>query len=255
MARTTAVAKTKGASLPATLTQDMAADVEILRGRLAATTGDKIKVDNKIFTMPSGDTADMVTGIIVDFVYVNAYYPGAFDPNNIVPPDCLSISANPNDGVPSPNGADIQHADCKGCWANAFGSAGKGKACRNSVLIALLPPDATEETPLMTINVSSTALKPFGAYVSAVARAFQRPPYGVLTDFTCDPNFKYDTLRFGNPQALDEGMIQLVRSRREEARERLMTEPDLTPPAANDTKAVRAPAGKGKALQAPRKRG
>lgn len=223
MART-AVAKAKSTAVQ---TQDFQQEVEDLRGRLAAPTGDRIKIDNKQFKLPNGDTSELLTGVIVDFVYYNAYYDAAFDPNNIVPPNCFALHPDPTGAVPSPNSPDLQNDNCQTCWANQFGTSGKGKACRNSVLVAMLPPDADEETPLMLLNVSPTGIKPFSAYLSAVLR-LQRPPYSVSTDIMCDPNVKYDTLRFSNPQPLEPDFIAMVRSRREEARERLMTEPDVS---------------------------
>ena len=77
------VAKAKSTAVVA---QDFTKELEDLRGRLAAPSGDKIKVDNKQFKLPNGDTSDLLTGIIVDFVYYNAYYDAAFDPNNIMNP-------------------------------------------------------------------------------------------------------------------------------------------------------------------------
>lgn len=242
MARTT-VAKAKSTAVQ---TQDFAQEIEDLRGRLAAPSGDTVKVDNKLFTLPNGDTSDLLTGIIVDFVYFNSYYPDAYDPNNIVPPTCFAIHPDPTGAIPSPNSPELQNDNCQTCWANQFASAGKGKACKNAIKVALLPPDAAEDTPFMIVNVSPTALKPFAAYLSAVLR-LQRPPYTVTTDITCDPNFKYDTLRFSNPQPLDPEMITMVRSRREEARERLVVEPDISAlKAANEAPTKgKAPAGKG----------
>lgn len=241
MARTT-VAKAKSTAVQ---TQDFAQEVEDLRGRLAAPSGDTVKVDNKMFKLPNGDTSDLLTGIIVDFVYFNAYYPDAYDPNNIVPPTCFAIHPDPTGAVPSKNSPELQDASCQTCWANQFGTAGKGKACKNSIKVAMLPPDADADTPFMLVNVSATALKPFAAYLSAVLR-LQRPPYTVTTDITCDPNFKYDTLRFSNPQPLDADTIDMVRSRRAEARERLLVEPDVAAiAAANEAPAKGKPAGKG----------
>ena len=48
--------------------------------------------------------------------------------------------------------------------------------------MAVLPPDATEETPFMLLEASPTALKSWGGYASTVARAMQRPPYAVITE-------------------------------------------------------------------------
>lgn len=96
----TRVAKAKSTAV---VTQDFAKELEDLRGRLAAPSGDKIKVDNKQFKLPNGDTSDLLTGIIVDFVYYNAYYDAAFDPNNITPPTCFAIHPDPSGATPSPN--------------------------------------------------------------------------------------------------------------------------------------------------------
>ena len=126
------VAKAKSTAV---VTQNFAKELEDLRGRLAAPSGDKIKVDNKQFKLPNGDTSDLLTGIIVDFVYYNAYYDAAFDPNNITPPTCFAIHPDPSGATPSPNSPEVQDASCQVCWANQFGSAGKGKACRNSILV------------------------------------------------------------------------------------------------------------------------
>ena len=248
--KSTAVARSTGTTAVSTQTASaLAAEMEAMRQRLAAQTGDKVKVDNKQFKLPNGDTSDLLTAIIVDFVYTYNYYEGDFDANNIVPPNCFAIYPDPSGAVPSDNSPDKQCEDCGRCWANQFGSKGKGKACRNGVLMAILPPDATAETPLMTINVSSTALKPFTGYASSVARALNYPLFGVTTDLSCDPSVKYDTLRFSNPQPLDEDMIALVMARRDEARQRLLVEPDVSQLAAQDTPAAQKPKQAGRVLK------
>jgi hypothetical protein len=242
----TRVAKAKSTEV---VTQDFAKEMEDLRSRLQAPSGDKIKVDNKQFKLPNGDSSETLSCIIVDFVYYNAYYDSPFDPNQISPPACFAISTSPTGATPSANSPDVQNDSCNTCWANQFGSAGKGKACRNSILVAVLPPDADENTPLMLLNVSPTGIKSFTGYLSALVR-MERPPYSVLTDVFCDPNVKYDSLRFSNPQEIDDGVIELVRSRRSEARDRLMVEPDVTV-AANDSK---KPAAKGRLAPAAKRR-
>lgn len=246
MARTAVAKASTKTTLPANAS--LQAEIDEMKARLAAPTGDRVKIDNKSFTLPSGDTSDLLTGCIVDFVYYNAYYESAYDPNNIIPPNCFSIALDPTSGVPSKNSPDVQCDTCQACPNNQFGSAGKGKACRNSILIAMLPPDAVEDTPLILINVSPTGIKPFSAYLSSLLR-LQRPPYSVLTDIQCDPNLKYDSLRFSNPQPIEDEYLDMVRSRRAEARERLLVEPDVSAySAANDAPAPKARAAtKGRA--------
>ena len=144
-AKGTAVAKAKpkGGALVSGSQQEA---LDKLRARLLTPTGDKIKISNKQFKLPSGDVLDFLDVVVVDFVFYNTYYEGAFDPNNIVPPNCFSINVESKNMTPSPNAPDAQHSDCAGCWANQFGSSGKGKACQNRCLLAVLPSDAKEDT-------------------------------------------------------------------------------------------------------------
>ena len=237
----------KAASGGALVTSSYADELAALKSRIAAPTGDKIKISNKQFKLPSGDILDFLDIVIVDFVYYNTYYEGAFDPNNIVPPNCFALAVEPKGMTPSDNSPDKQCETCAGCWANEFGSSGKGKACQNRVLMACLPTDATEDTPFVILDISPTAVKGFGSYVTSVARSLQRPPYGVITHIECNPATKHDVAVFSDPQLIeDEDFITMVRSRREEARERLLTEPDVSAfKAANDSPkkgALKAPA-------------
>ena len=244
---TKAVAKKTSSAL---VTTDFSQEMEDLRARLTAPTGNRIKMDNKTFKFPNGDVADSVDAVIVDFVYMNKYYEGAFDPNNIVPPNCFALSPLPNALEPSPNSPDIQsQTGCASCAQNQFGTDGKGKACQNRVLIALLPADATMETPMMILDISPTAIKPFSAYVSAVARGLQRPPYGVITKIEFNKSVKWDVPVFSDPQLIEDAeFIAMIRSRRQEARDMLMVEPDVTAiQAANEARP------KAKGLMAPKK--
>lgn len=247
MART-AVAKAK-TTLPANFDAEMQAELEALKSRIAAPSGDRIQItQDKLFKLPNGESSDVLQCIIVDFVNANFFYEQAYQKGEIVPPTCFAIGVNTAELAPSPNSPEAQHDKCSGCWANQFGSAGKGKACANTKLLAVLPPDATEETPLMVLKVSATGLKPFDSYVGSVARAFQRPPRGVITEISFDPNVTYASLRFNAVAPCDADQFMLAHSRKSEALERLMVEPDVS--AVNSAQ----PAPKGRALKAPARR-
>jgi hypothetical protein len=217
----------------------MAKEIETLRNRLLAPSGNRIRVENKQFKLPNGDVSNTLRAVVLDFVYMNKYYEAAYDRNVIVPPDCFAISAEPNALMPSEHSLDIQsQVGCAGCPMNQFGSRGNGKACQNRVLVALLPPDATNDTPMLVLDLSPTSIKPFSAYVAAVARSLSRPPYGVTTQIECKPDIKWDSPVFSNPELIDDaGFINMLRSRRQEARELLSVEPDVEAiRAANDAK-------------------
>lgn len=247
MART-AVAKAKS-TLPANLNAEMQAELEALKNRIAAPSGDRIQItQDKLFKFPNGESSDTLTCIIVDFVNSNFFYEQAYQKGEITPPSCFAIGVNTAELAPSANSPEAQHDKCSGCWANQFGSAGKGKACANTKLVAVLPPDATEETPLMILKVSATGIKPFDSYVGSVARAFQRPPRGVITEISFDPNVTYASLRFSPVSPCDDAQFMLAHSRKGEAMERLLVEPDV-----NAMQAA-APAPKGRALKAPVRR-
>lgn len=246
MARTTAVAK-KTASTAVETTSNAEA-VAALRARLMAPTGDKIKITEKQFKLPSGDTLDFLDVVVVDFVFFNAYYESAYQQGAAVSPACFAIDPDARVMVPSPNSPEAQHEACKGCWANEFGSNGKGKACQNRCLIALLPTDAQEGTPFVILDISPTAVKGFNSYLQGIARG-GKMPHEVITHIECNPATKYDVAIFDYSQDVEDvGFMGMVESRLGEARERLMTEPDVS---ANDSK---APAKGGRALKAPAKR-
>lgn len=247
-ARGTAVVPKAKIQLPANIQQDMAAEIDAFKNRIAAPTGSRIGTDEKIFTMPNGDTSDRLSVIIVDFVSYNAYYDKPWNPNAIVPPNCFSLGLEPAGMIPSENSPEMQAESCAACWANQWKSSatGNGKACSNTKLLAVIAPD-DPEGPIMLLKVTATALKNFDAYVTGVARAFQRPPRGVITEITFDENLKYSSLRFGNPVACSPEELALAYSKREDAMARLMVEPDVS------AFVAAAPVAKGRAKAAPRK--
>lgn len=227
----TTVARAK-IQLPANAADIMARDVAALQNKLAAPTGKAIQVtQSKQFRFPDGQTVSDFKGIIVSFMSLNAYYEGDFDRDNIVPPNCFAIGAVKNDDLErSPQSPDPQPEDegfsCKTCWANQWKSAtkGNGKACKNSIKLAVLCQDG-EVRPM---NLSSTALKPFGDYVREIVQAFGVAPYGVLTEFSFDTKSDYSSVRCGNPLKLSDDQLAQVLSVRDDAVSMLETEPDVS---------------------------
>ncbi len=206
----------------------LARDLAALAGKTAPAGGDSIQIgQDKTFKLPDGTkTSGPLQLVIVDFTSSNKFYDGPYDKDNIAPPACFAIGDNPTTLVPSDNSPVKQSDSCSTCPMNQFGSAGKGKACKNTRVLAVLPPDADEDTPLWILNVSPTAIKAFDSYVASVARQFQLPPVGVVTEVSFDENIDYASLRFGNPQP-NEGLTAHF-SRKEEATTRLAQEPDVS---------------------------
>lgn len=236
MAKTaTAVAKAK-INLPVDVNAAMQQEVADIQKRISAPSGDRIMVtQGKTFKLPSGEELDELEAIVVDFAAANFYYTEAFDRNNITPPVCFSLGLEPAGLEPSANSPDKQCDACAGCWANQFGSAGKGKACQNTRMLALLTPDADAESPLYILKVSPTAIKSFDAHVSKVASSFQMPVRAVVTKLSFSPDSDFPTLRFSVLRPAEKDLVMLAQGRLEEARKRLLTEPDVSvTKAAND---------------------
>lgn len=241
--KTTAVATTKKSAGGLVSVQEMmAAQLAALQGKTAPAGGNAIRVtQDKQFQLPDGSkTPGPLQVVIVDFTSRNEFYEGAFDKNNITSPACFAIGDIPTKLVPSANSPVKQCDDCASCPMNQFGSAGAGKACKNTRVLAVLPPDADDETPLWTIKVSPTALKNFDGYVKNVSRMFNMPPVGVVTEISFDESKDYASLSFGNPVPNEGVANHIVRTA--EAKELLAQEPDVSSFGAAPAKKSAAPA-------------
>jgi hypothetical protein len=222
----TAVAK-KPSGAVISIQEMLKAQAASMNERVQPAGGNRIRANKGKFVLPDGTETDKpLELVIVDFVVTHKFYEDKYDPKNIVPPACFAIGSNPNQMVPSNNAPNKQCDTCRGCPMNEFGSDGNGKACKNGRLLAVLPPDATESTPLWLLEVSPTAIKGFDGYVGSVARLYQMPPVGVVTTVQLDPNVEYAKLTFSDPQPNEN--LELCFSRQEEAKALLQTEPDVS---------------------------
>lgn len=234
-ASSTAVATTKRAqvALPADIEAQMAADIAAFQGRMSAPSGNRISVtQDRKFRDAAGEKHDTISGVIVNFAAKKAWYEGAYDKDNIVPPNCFALGFVPHDALEaSENSPDRQWEDgCKTCPKNAFKSAanGKGKACGDSYRLALLSPDSDAENAQLTIlELSATAIKPFEKYVRALAKNYGKAPYCFITEFFMDDSVDYASVRCGNPEPADAGLLKLAFSLRDDAEKMLAQEPDV----------------------------
>lgn len=99
----------------------------------------------------------------------HAYYEGAYVPDQASAPSCWAVLDTRVPGATeakmAPTIENPQHHECHTCPQNAFGSAdvGRGKACKNYQLLALLP--AMQESDLEPSTLSR-----------AVGRRLRLPP-------------------------------------------------------------------------------
>lgn len=142
---------------------------------------------------------------MLDHRNFNRYYTKPYDPQNPAPPDCFAISKNLSTMAPHEDAAEKQSKTCAECPMNQFGSAanGKGKACRNTVRLAVAASDATASSEPMILTVSPTGLKSWHSVVNNLSSAGMLP-IQIITEIAFDPNAPYPTLTFTAKQAHDD---------------------------------------------------
>ena len=226
-AKGTAVAvKTVGSNV-VSIQEQLRAQAEAMSEKTAPAGGNQIRMEAGQFTLPDGTkTPGPLELVIVDFASRHNFYEGKYDPKNIAPPACFAIGTNPLKMTPSKNAPVPQASDCQSCAMNMFGSDGNGKACKNSRMLAVLSPDADEDTPMWLLQVSATALKGFDGLVTSVARVFQTPPVGVVVTVSLNPAVTYPQLVFSDPQP--NANVGVHFARQEEAKAMLTVEPDVS---------------------------
>jgi hypothetical protein len=221
--------------LPADLKAEFAADALDIKNRLGQPSGDYIGVGrNKTFVMPgTEEESPQLRAIILDWVSVNQFYEGKYDPKNIRPPVCASIGVLVPDMKPLASAPKKQFDGlCADCPQNQWGSDGSGKACKNQRLLALLPVNDQADGPLMLVKVSPTGIKYFDKYAAMVANTNPDVPHVVsmITAIYFDEAADYPSLRF-RAESLNPDVV-VAAGRRKEARQRLLVEPSFGPAAA-----------------------
>ena len=181
---------------------EIAKQIATLKDRVGAPPSNKIATKGKKFTLPSGNASTgPLSVIILDWRWVMAHYPGAFNPSNPQDPDCFAVGINkPESGqlVPHASITEPHGETCQVCPKNEWGSDpnGRGKACKNQLRLLVIAPDADMGTEPLTLYVSPTALKNFFAYSSELATVHGLDAIQVTTLIGFDPNETYPKLTF-----------------------------------------------------------
>ena len=219
------------ANLPINYEEQLAKEAAEIAKRISAPSGDRIRFNaNRAFITPDGQEGETLEVVIVDFVSSNLFYDGPFDRDNPQPPGCFAIGAEPSLMVPSPNSPNRQAETCSACPNNQFGSApnGKGKACKNTRLLGLMPATGGDDAPIWIMSVPPTSLKSFDTYVGTLASKHRTSPVGVVTQITLDPGNTFASPRFSVVRPLKPTELGDFMPRREDAAARLYAEPDVS---------------------------
>ena len=179
-----------------------------------------------------------VACIILDSVLENIYYEGTFEADTPQAPMCFAYSRTEEELAPHETVVKAGQAQanmCSECQYNEWGSAhtGKGKACRNTRRLALLPAgefdrdgeflpieDAEQlfggSVGFMKLPV--TSVKNFANYVKQIGATFKRPPFAVFTKISVEPDTKTQfKVVFEALGLLDNDFIPMAIDKHEEA--------------------------------------
>jgi hypothetical protein len=209
--------------------------------------------------------------IIVDGIFENVFYDGEFDPANPIPPKCFAFARDEKDLKPHEEVFKRKQEEnpvCLGCEKNEWGTAdkGRGKACRNTRRLALIPggafdektgrfvavkdEEAIEKAPIGFLKLPVTSVKGYASFVKTIAGGMKLPPHGIFTKIRVQPDAKNQFMVTVEPLgAIPHTLLAMVMKRREEAK--LLIEQPYPLDMGDDAK----PAPKGKATPAKAKGG
>lgn len=179
-----------------------------LRDNVEAPSSNRISTKGKIFKLPDGRThPGPLLAVVLDFIGINQYWKGVYNPNVRAPADCYAINKVLKDLAPpvrdpqNPKAAFVanpQAVRCEICPQNKWGTGvnGKGKACKNQRRMIIVAPDFDEKSQPMTLQIPPTATTHWDKFVLDVASDGQMMPIQVITEISFDPNKDYPTLLF-----------------------------------------------------------
>jgi len=169
--------------------------------------------------------------IIVVATYRNAFYPGRYDPNNIVNPTCFAFGESDEDMAPADVVDNPVHASCEGCPNAEWGSdlnGGRGKACKETRRLILIPASALsdadpvkaiKEAELAILDVPVTSVKNYSQYVNILSASIGLPMWACVTKVSTKPDAKtqFKVLFQGLRPVPGDAVLDAIESRKAEA--------------------------------------
>ncbi|MFW5972401.1 MAG: hypothetical protein ACOCTG_00300 [Bacteroidota bacterium] len=211
------------------LQERIKAELEHTKNTIPTPSTNSISTKGKVFTFPDGQNhPGPMQAVVLDWRNFNRYYTRPYDPQNPAPPDCFALAKNLSDMAPHSEATDPQAETCKGCPMNEFGSApnGRGKACRNTVRLAVAPPDADETFEPWLLNVAPTSLKSWTSFVSQL-EAIGRIPLQAVAEIAFKADAAFPQLTFIAREFLDEEAVAKFWQLREKAQAQLDAPPSV----------------------------
>jgi len=144
-------------------------------------------------------TGNKLQCVIISAPIERLYYDARYDPTKLVGPKCFAIAPVATGMGPVDRCEEKQNDTCEGCPKNEWGSSpsgGKGKACRETRRLLLIPADsiatadAVRAAEVAALRPPVTSLKNYSTYVQTVAATLRRPPLAVISEIAVVPDAK-----------------------------------------------------------------
>jgi hypothetical protein len=174
-----------------------------------------------------------LVGIVVAYAKEHSYYTTAWDPDNVVPPDCFALGMPEDEMEAHESVKDSPGPVCDDCPMFQWPKGKKGpKPCGERRRLAIIPqtetPEEIAEADMAMMRIPVTSIRNWGNYVNALSASVQRPPWGVLTQIKVAPDPKSQfKVHFEAVQALDNDWLAQIVPRKEMARQMLLTPYDM----------------------------
>lgn len=138
--------------------------------------------------------------IVLSAAYRNTFYKGRYDANNIKNPACFALNTTDKGMVPDGIVTTPQHSTCDSCPNREWGSdpnGGRGKACKESRRLVLLPASVLEDADpvnaiktgeLAILDLPVTSVKHYSNYINVLAASIGLPVWACVTNISVKPN-------------------------------------------------------------------
>lgn len=138
--------------------------------------------------------------IVIDFLLENGIFREKYNPNKPASPMCYAFGRTEDDLTPHEEAEEPQHTDCANCPNNEWGSdpeGGRGKACKNSRRIGIIPADVLghsdtveriKKASVVMCKLPVTSIKNFSTYVNQVVKVMDKVPFSVVTELSTKPH-------------------------------------------------------------------
>ena len=198
--------------------QDLAAKYKVTSTRISFKSDGTIHIgDNEV--------ANPLPVLIADAAFENALYEGKYEPGKYTAPVCYAVGRDVETMKPHPQAPKPQHADCKSCPLNQFGSSGKGKACKNSVRLICLSGSVTETdvatAEALPCSIPPTSINAWGSYVKGL-RDGGLVPWATITNLKVDQFKTFFKVSFQPVQKITQGVWFGLKARKASFEEQLL---------------------------------